>query len=99
MSFNDIALLDCTLREAPFDNFYVGDRLMHEFIYRCEKVGLNIIECGFLKDVDYVPGSNCFNTTEQIRVFIPNKRPEITYVALMDNGRINVERLSAYDGT
>lgn len=94
-----IQLLDCTLREAPIDDFFVGDKLMREFIYRCENVGINIIECGFLKDVDYVEGSNCFRTVEQIQKYIPNKKPEIMYVALMDYGRYDLENLSEYDGT
>ena len=99
MQHGDVSLLDCTLREAPVKNFFIGDRLIREFIHRCENVGLNIIECGFLKDVDYVPGSNCFRTVEQIRSYIPNKRPDITYVALMDYGRYNVNNLSQFDNT
>lgn len=94
-----IKLLDCTLREAPVENFFVGQKLMREFIYRSENVGIDVIECGFLKDVDYVPGSNCFSAVEQIRDYIPNKRPGITYVALMDYGRFDVDKLSVYDGT
>lgn len=94
-----IKILDCTLREAPVQNFFVGYKLMKEFIFRCERVGIDVIECGFLKDVDYVPGGNCFRTVEQIREFIPSKKPGITYVALMDYGRYSLENLSEYDGT
>lgn len=94
-----IKLLDCTLRESPVNNFFIGDKLMREFICRCEKVGIDIIECGFLKNVDYIPGSNCFQTVEQIRSYIPNKKPGIIYVALMDYGRYDLDYLSDYDGT
>ena len=93
-----IKLLDCTLREAPVENFFIGEKFMKEFVYRCEKVGIDVIECGFLKDVDHVPGSNCFRTVEQIREYIPNKKVGITYVALMDYGRYSLENLSEYDG-
>lgn len=94
-----IKLLDCTLREAPVENFFIGEKFIKEFVYRCEKVGIDVIECGFLKDVDHVPGSNCFRTVEQIREYIPNKKVGITYVALMDYGRYSLENLSEYDGT
>jgi 4-hydroxy 2-oxovalerate aldolase len=93
-----IQLLECTLREAPVENFFVGEKLMKEFIGCCENVGIDIIECGFLKDVEYRVGGNCFKNVEQLQSIIRNKRPDTMYVALMDYGRYNIDNLSEYDG-
>lgn len=96
---DNIRLLDCTLREAPVDGFFIGSKIIKEFIYCCENIGIDIIECGFLKDVDYQEGSNCFRTVEQIREYIPDKKQNSMYVALMDYGRYSLDNLSEYDGT
>jgi 4-hydroxy 2-oxovalerate aldolase len=94
----NIQLLDCTLREAPVEDFYVGERLMKAFIRGCEDVGIDIIECGFLKNVEYRFGGNCFKTVDQFIHVIKNKKPDTMYVALMDCGRFDVEKLADYDG-
>lgn len=94
-----VRLLDCTLREAPVDGFFIGEDFMGSFVHRCERVGVDIIECGFLKDVEYIPGSNCFNDVGKIRDLISPKQTDTMYVALMDQGRYDPSGLALYDGT
>lgn len=94
----NIDLLDCTIREAPIKDLMFGEKYIQDFINGLEKAKLDVIECGFLKNGDYIKGSTIFRTVEDIQYYLKNKKPNITYVALVDYGRYDLENLSNYDG-
>ena len=93
-----ITLLDCTLREAPIDNLYIGTNNIQKFINELENAGVNIIECGFLKNSDYNEGSCIFNKVEEIAPYLKEKKNNIIYTALVDYGRYDLKYLSDFDG-
>lgn len=93
-----IYLLDCTLREAPIDNLEWGKMNICKLIRGLEEAKVDIIECGFLKNNNYMEGSTSFQKTEDILPFIAEKKEEITYTALVDYGRYDLKYLSDYDG-
>lgn len=93
-----LQLLDCTLREAPIDNLMWGEMNIHKMIHGLEVANVDIIECGFLKDADYIKGSTSFQRVEDIIPFLKNKKKGKTYVALVDYGRYDLKHLSEYDG-
>ena len=93
-----LQLLDCTLREAPIDNLMWGEMNIHKMIHGLEVANVDIIECGFLKDADYIKGSTSFQRVEDIIPFLKNKKKGKTYVALVDYGRYDLKYLSEYDG-
>ncbi|WP_313186522.1 hypothetical protein [Lacrimispora sp.] len=93
-----IEILDCTLREAPIDSMMFGKKLISQFLFGLEAVGVNIIECGFLKDEEHIEGSTIFSKVEEIAPYLCNKKADTMYVALVDYGRYNLEKLSDYTG-
>jgi 4-hydroxy 2-oxovalerate aldolase len=96
---NKINLLDCTLREAPIDNAILGQRSIQSFIHGLEKTNIDIIECGFLKNDEYIVGNTKFKTVEDISLYLQNKKTNKIYTALVDYGRYDLKYLSDYDGT
>lgn len=94
----NIRLLDCTLREAPLDGLMWGELSIKKMIHGLEKAGVDIIECGFLKDEPYVQGSSSFQKVEDIQSYIGEKKQNVIYVALVDYGRYDLKYLSDYDG-
>lgn len=95
---SNIMLLDCTLREAPLDGLQWGDLSLHRAICDLAKAKVQIIECGFLKDVSYEKGSAYFSDVKQIKSVIGEKKKGVIYAALVDYGRFNVDTLSDNDG-
>lgn len=92
-----IKLLDCTLREAPIKGLYFTEKYIQKFINYLEKAGLDIIECGFLKDDEHVLGSTIFNRVEQIEPYLKDKKKNTLYVALLDYGRYELKNLSNFN--
>lgn len=92
---SNISLLDCTLREAPLDGLMWGDLSLHRAIRDLADANIQIIECGFLKNVPYVEGSAIFSNIDQIKKVIGEKKRGTLYAALIDYGRFDVESLPA----
>lgn len=96
--YNNIKLLDCTLREAPIEELYFGTTVITNFVNDMAKANIDIIEIGFLKDGEYKEGSAIFSRVEQIREYCNEKRKDLMIVALVDYGRFSIDNLSEYDG-
>lgn len=93
-----INLLDCTVREAPVDGLMFGEERLKQYYSSMTRTGINIVEVGFLKDTEYVPGSTYYNNPEDIVPLLPEDRGSTMFVALIDYGRFSPERLPEYDG-
>lgn len=61
--------------------------------------GIDVIECGFLKNEPHVAGSTVFNNAAQLRPFMPKDRKQASYVCLADYSRYSIDYLEDYDGT
>lgn len=96
MSF--LQMLDCTLREAPVDGLRFGANLIKLYYKSMVKTGIDIIEVGFLKDVDFEEGTTIYSSVEDIIPYLPEDRGNAKFVALIDYGRFSQERLSDFDG-
>lgn len=95
---NNIKILDCTLREAPLEQLMWGTASIRKILDGLQKAGIDIIEVGFLKNEAYQVGSTSFQTVEEIKPYLVDKDKNITYVALVDYGRYDIDNLSDYDG-
>lgn len=93
-----INLLDCTLREAPINGLVLGKNYIKKFIKALESANVDIIECGFLKNLPHNPDSTIFQYVEEIEPYLQNKKAGTLYVALVDYGRYDLKYLSDYDG-
>ncbi len=93
---NSIKVLDVTLRDGGcVNNFNFGQTYMEKILAAQEASGVEVIEMGY---IDEVKGSTSGRTqyiNEQVitECLLKNKKPGVTYVAMMDYGKFNVDNL------
>jgi len=95
-----IQVLDCTLRDGSYivgGNF--GVNTIKGLIGRLTRADIDIVECGWLKDAEYVIGSAYYHQPSDVAQFITEKNKNTLYVAMIDYNRYNVEALEQNDGT
>lgn len=93
---NSIKVLDVTLRDGGCVNdFNFGQVYMEKILAAQEASGVDVIEMGY---IDEVKGSTSGRTqyiNEQVisECLLKSKKPGVTYVAMMDYGKFNVDNL------
>lgn len=93
---NSINVLDVTLRDGGcVNNFNFGQIYMEQILTAQEKSGVEIIEMGYLDDTNgSLQGRTQWKTVEAIHdTLMKEKKPETTYLAIMDYGKFNVDNL------
>lgn len=96
---NKIRLLDCTLRDGAYvteGNF--GSPAICGIIRKMQEAHIDIIECGWLKDAEYKPGTSFFHQPCDIENYLPSSGKTAMLVAMIDWDRYNVDNLPDYDG-
>ena len=93
---NSLKVLDVTLRDGGCVNdFNFGQTYMEKILAAQEASGVDIIEMGY---IDENKGSECGRTqyiNEKVisKCILKNKKPGVTYVAMMDYGKFDVDNL------
>jgi len=93
---NSLKVLDVTLRDGGCVNdFNFGQTYMEKILAAQEKSGVEIIEMGY---IDQNKGSECgrtqfINERAITNSILRNKKPGVTYVAMMDYGKFDVNNL------
>lgn len=99
---NNIAILDCTLRDGgrvidcEFD-----DTVTLEIVHNLSNANIDIIEVGFLRDhntVKYKNNSTFFTEVSQITPFIPTEQKASIYTAFIDYEMYDFSDLEICDG-
>lgn len=95
-----VNILDCTLRDGGYliDSQF-GNTAIKGIIQGLTESGIDVIECGFLKDEPHQTGSTIFNNAAQLRSFLPEDRRQASYVCLADYSRYTIDNLEPCDGT
>lgn len=95
-----VNILDCTLRDGGYliDSQF-GNTAIKGIIRGLTESGIDVIECGFLKDEPHQEGNTVFNNASQIRPFLPEDRRNASYVCLADYSRYSIDQLEPFDGT
>lgn len=95
------SVLDCTLRDGAYIvEGKFGRSAIGSIIDRLEAAGIEMIECGWLKNFPHENGSSYFYMPSDLeQYFITQKDPHTMYLAMIDWDRYEVGRLPAYDGT
>ena len=92
-----IDLLDCTLRDGGIViNFDYGLERMQWIKKALEDSGVEYIECGYIDEKKGSPqGRTCFDNEVSIErtLLSSGKKPGVTYVAMIDYGTFDVNRL------
>ena len=95
-----VNILDCTLRDGGYlIESQFGNTAIKGIIRGLTDAGVDVIECGFLKDEPHTKGSTIFNNAAQLRPFLPEERRQASYVCLADYSRYSIDNLEPYDGT
>lgn len=96
----DIELLDCTLRDGAYINgSRFGSPAIKGIIKNLQDAGVDVIECGWLKNDLHEEGSSYFHVPSDIEPYLLEKKDNITYVTMIDWDRYDVdEYLPKYDG-
>lgn len=95
-----VQLLDCTLRDGGYlVDAQFGNTVIKGIIKGLADSGIDVVECGFLKDEPHVKGSTIFNHASQLRSFLPEERRQTSFVCLADYSRYTISNLEPFDGT
>ena len=94
-----IEFLDCTLRDGAYivDGKF-GTQAIRGIIKKLQDANVDIIECGWLKDSPHEEGTSFFHLPSDLQPYLVNKRDRVTYVAMIDWDRYQVDALPQCDG-
>ena len=87
-----VNILDCTLRDGAYliDSQF-GNTAIKGIIEGLTESGIDVIECGFLKDEPHREGTTIFNNAAQLRSFLPTDKRHSSYVCLADYSRYHID--------
>ena len=93
-----IKLLDCTLRDGSYINASMfGEPALKGIIKKMQEAGIDIIECGWLKDTPHQIGSAYFHVPSDMERYLLERSNQCTYVAMIDWDRYNTDNLPKCD--
>lgn len=92
-------LLDCTLRDGAYivDSRF-GDSAIRGIIGKLEEAGIEIVECGWLKDKPHERGSSFYHLPADLEHYLSEKRGNVTYTVMIDWDRYDTDSLPRCDG-
>ena len=93
---NSLKVLDVTLRDGGcVNNFNFGQNYMEKILAAQEASGVEIIEMGYIDENKGSVSGRTQYINEQVipECILKNKKPGVTYVAMMDYGKFNVDNL------
>ncbi len=94
------SILDCTLRDGGYINQWeFGNQAIADIIALLNEANIEIIECGFLRDLPYDSNKTVFSDVNQMVPFISPKKPNTIYVGMIALGDISPDKITPYDGT
>lgn len=94
-----IELLDCTLRDGAYIvDAKFGEAVIKGIISKLQNAGVEIIECGWLKNSEHVCGTSFYHVPQDVNQYIVEKSKNSTYVVMIDWDRYDLDNLPEYDG-
>ena len=91
-----IRVLDVTLRDGGCVNdFCFGQNYMKKILKAQEQAGIDIIEMGYIDEKKGTASERTQYINEKVipECILKDKKPGITYVAMMDYGKFNIDNL------
>lgn len=96
---NKIRMLDCTLRDGCYIvRSQFGAAAIRGIITKMQEAGVELIECGWLKDQPYTEGSAFYRFPSDLEQYLTAKDPDRTYLAMLDMYHYPVDTLPPCDG-
>lgn len=95
-----ISILDCTLRDGGYINSWrFGKGTIRNIVSDLNASGVEIIECGFLRDITYDEDVSVYSDVAQIGPILAEKKADTLYVAMIAYGDISPDAVKPYDGS
>lgn len=92
-----IQVLDCTLRDGAYIvNAKFGSAAIKGIIHKLNESGIEIIECGWLKDKEHEEGTSFYHVPGELSLYA-EKKPNVTYAAMIDYNRYDDSILPDFD--
>lgn len=96
---NKIQLLDCTLRDGAYIvDAKFGVPAIKGMIKKLQDAGVDIVECGWLKNAPHEEGTSFYHVPEDLEQYFLKRRENTTYVAMIDWDRYDLSYLPQCDG-
>lgn len=94
------SVLDCTLRDGAYVvKGKFGESAIRDMIKSLQDAGIDIIECGWLKNFPHEKGSSYYHIPSDVeQYFIGGKNSHTIYSAMIDWDRYELKQLPQYDG-
>ncbi|MBR1723617.1 MAG: aldolase catalytic domain-containing protein [Ruminococcus sp.] len=94
-----IKLLDCTLRDGCYivDSMF-GSAAIRGLIEKLDEAGVELIECGWLKNSEHTEGSAFYHVPSDLERYLTRKDPRKTYLVMIDWDRYDLGYLPPCDG-
>lgn len=92
---NSLRVLDVTLRDGGCVNdFNFGQSYMEKILASLEAAGVDVIELGYIDEKNGSSEGRSQYINEKVipECILKNKKPGITYVAMMDYGKFDIEK-------
>ena len=94
-----IELLDCTLRDGAYIvNGKFGESSIKGIMTMLQNAGIDIIECGWLKNNGHEIGTTYFHKPDDLLRYTGRKNGDTAYVMMIDWDRYDLNNLPDYDG-
>lgn len=92
-----IEVLDCTLRDGAYIvNSIFGKERIKNIISSLNHAGVNIIECGWLRDCESNKDSVFYNTLDEVFKLLPVKKSK--FALMFDYGKYDLKKLPQNNG-
>lgn len=97
---SNVKVLDCTLRDGGYINDWkFGCKNIKDIINNLERANIDIVEVGFIRNVESDKESSQFTSVEEIKEYITPKKPGILYAVMIEYHNHVENQIAAYDGT
>lgn len=95
-----VKILDCTLRDGGYiNNWKFGHKNIREIIDNLVSANIDIVETGFIRNVEDNLDSSVFSSVEAIKEYITPKKAGVLYAVMIEFHNRVEHQITPYDGS
>ncbi|MCR4694292.1 MAG: hypothetical protein K5773_03080 [Pseudobutyrivibrio sp.] len=86
------SILDCTLRDGAYIvNGNFGEKNISGIIAKLQDANIDLIECGWLKENEYIDGSSYFHVPNDLKKYVSKKTKQ--FILMIDYNRYDCNKM------